>query len=103
LTVFKHVVKEILEKCKKRPANSAETFMVVKMYHQFVDGILHRQRTSDRKESNKSNLGYIESAFFAPFINSDMPKALIMQYIFAGQAFALAARLESGLLCVCSS
>jgi hypothetical protein len=90
LAVFKHVVKHIFDMCKRRHPNSAETFIVLKMYTQIVDGILHRQRTSERTESDKSNLGYPESAFLPLSLNLDTIEALKTKY---GKIFRLHASI----------
>ena len=68
--VCKMVLAEIMKHCKavKRIPNSTETFMVLKLYSQIVEGVLHKKRSSDIREIDKYNVGHRYDAFFVPFL-----------------------------------
>jgi hypothetical protein len=64
------VLAVFLKQCKagERIPNSTETFMILKLYTQIVEGVLHKKRSSDIQEIDKYNLGHRYDAFFVPFL-----------------------------------
>ena len=76
---WKNVVMEIQRDClacRSRNPNSAEIFLVFRIYTQLVEDLLHVQRCNDIRETDKYNVGYMTEAFFAPWLKLRCTKGI---------------------------
>jgi hypothetical protein len=75
---WRNMVMEIQRNCLacRRNPNSAEIFFVFRIYTQLVEGLLHKQRCNDIRETDKYNVGYMTEAFFAPWLKLRCTKGI---------------------------
>jgi hypothetical protein len=61
---WKNVTMEIQRDCltSRRNPNCAEIFLICRIYTQLVEGLLHKQRCNDIRETDKYNVGYMTEA-----------------------------------------
>jgi hypothetical protein len=71
--VCKMVLAEIMKHCKavKRIPNSTETYMVLKLYSQIVEGVLHKKDHLTFKKSTNTMWDIVTTRFLYHFCNSD--------------------------------